>query len=161
MPRGKALDEEIFSPVIEKSGPKESTPSNSLQSTVPMPVEKTVAEEISTPVIEKSTPQESPKLSYRDALKKGSGQDQKTSRTPDHSPRFVSLMPRRKTLAKESHPPATSSRPRKSYEQRKEEYAQARLRILGSRSDQKESPKGSWMKRVRNYIHGTRKKEPP
>ena len=105
-----------------------------------MPMEKTLVEVIPTPVVEKNGPQESPRLSYRDALKKGSGQDQKTSRTPDHSPRFVSLMPRRKTLAKESHPPATSSRPRKSYEQRKEEYAHARLRILGSSERKKEPP---------------------
>ena len=138
-----------------------STPDHSPQLAVPMPMGKTVSEETVTPVVEKNGPQESPRLSYRDALKKRSVQSQETLRTPDYSPRFVTLMPRGKTLAKETHPPATSSRPRKSYEQRKEEYAQARLRILGSSERTKESPKGSWMKRVRNYVHGIRNKEPP
>ena len=138
-----------------------STPNDPPQPAVPMPMGKTVAEEIPTPVIERNSPQESPKLSYSDALKKGSVQSQETSKTPDHSPQFVTLMPKGKTLAKETHPPATSSRPRKSYEQRKEEYAQAILRILGSSERTKESPKGSWMKRVRSYVHGIRNKEPP
>merc|ERR1712020_817265 len=102
-----------------------------------------------------------PNLSYRDSLKKGPVQSQETSKTTDYSPQFVTLMPRGKTLAKETHPPATSSRPRKDYEKRKEEYAQARLRILGSSERTKESPKGSWTKRVRNDVHGIRNKEPP
>ena len=80
---------------------------------------------------------------------------------PNYSPQLVTLIPKGKTLAKETHPPATGSRPWKSYEQRKEEYAQARLRILGSSERMKESPKGSWIKRVRNYVHGTINKEPP
>ena len=138
-----------------------STPEHSPQLAVPMPMGKTVDKETLSPVVEKSGPKESPKLSYRDALKKGSVQSQESSKTPADSPQYVTLMPRGKTLAKETHPPATSSRPRKSYEQRKEEYAQARLRILGSSERTKESPKGSWMKRVRNYVHGIRNKEPP
>ena len=177
MPMGKTLDKETPPPVVEKNVPKElpksenkeavqsqetlSTLDHSPQLAVPMPMGKTVGKETMTPVIEMSKPKESPKLSYRDALKKGSVQSQDTSKTPDYSPQFVTLMPRGKTLAKETHPPATSSRPRKSYEQRKEEYAQARLRILGSSERTKESPKGSWMNRVQNYIHGIRKKEPP
>ena len=153
MPMGKTMDQETPTPVVEKSVPKESpnsenkeavqsqetlsTPDDPPQSTVPIPMEKTVAEENPTPVIEMSKPKESPKLSYRDALKKGSVQSQDTSKTPDYSPQLVTLMPKGKTLRTETLSP------------------------LCGRSSPKESPKGSWMKRVQNYIHGTRKKEPP
>ena len=125
---------------VVKSQETLNTPDHPPQLTVPMPTRKTVSEETVTPVVEKNGLQESPKLSYRDALKKGSVQSQDTSKMSDYPPQFVTLMPRGKTLAKETHPPATSSRPRKSYEQRKEEYAQARLRILGSSERKKEPP---------------------
>ena len=114
-----------------------STPDDPPQLTVPMPMGKTVADETPTPVIERSTPQESPKLSYRDALKKRSVQSQESSKTPADSPQYVTLMPKGKTLRTETQSP------------------------LCGKSSTKESPKGSWMKRVRNYVHGIRKKEPP
>ena len=147
------MDKETPTPIVEKSGLKESpilekkeavqsqetlsTSDDPPQSAIPMPVEKTVSEETVTPVIKRSSPQESPKLSYRDALKKGSVQIQDTSKTPDYSPQLVTLMPKGKTLRTETVSP------------------------LCGRSNPKESPKGSWMKRVRNYVHGIRKKEPP
>ena len=66
---------------------------HSPQLTVPMPMGKTVDKETPTPVMEMNIPQESPKLSYRDALKKGSVQSQETSKTPGCSPQLVTLMP--------------------------------------------------------------------
>ena len=153
MPMGKTVDKETLSPVVEKSGPKESPKlekkevvqsqetlsmsDDPPQSTGPMPMEKTLVKETPTPVMERKIPQESPKLSYRDALKKGSVQSQETSKTADYSPQLVTLMPKGKTLRTETLSP------------------------LCGRSNQEESPKRSWMKRVQSYIHGVRKMEPP
>ena len=114
-----------------------NTPDHSPQLAVPMPMEKTLAEETPRPLIESSNPQESPKLSYRDALMTEPAQGQETLNTPDYSPQLVVLMPKGKTLAKETISPACG------------------------RSSPKESPKGSWIKRMRNYYHGVRNKEPP
>ena len=100
-----------------------------------IPKGKTLAKETLSPVSERSNPKESPKRSYSDALKIGTFQS--LLNTSDYSPQLVTLMLKGKTLAKETHPPACG------------------------RGNQKESPKGSWMKRVRNYVHGIRKKEPP
>ena len=153
MPMGNTVDKETPTPIVEKNGLKESpnlekketvqsqetlsTSDDPPQSTGPMPIEKTLVKETPTPVMERKIPQESPKLSYRDALKKGSVQSQETSKTPDYSPRLVTLMPKGKILRTETLSP------------------------LCGRSNPKESPKGAWIKRVRNYIHGTRNKEPP
>ena len=150
------MDQEIHSPVSESSNPQESpklsdkdalktgtsqsqetvdTPDDSPNLTVSMPMEKTVAKETATPVVEKSTPKESPKRSYSDALKIGTYKS--LSNTPDYSPQLVTLMPNGKTLRTENRSP------------------------LCKKSSPKESPKGSWVKRMRNYYTGVRKKEPP
>ena len=114
-----------------------STPDHSPQLAVPMPTGTALGQGIPSRLSESSSLQESPKLSYRDALMKRPVQSHETSNTPDHSPQLVALMPKGKTLAKETLSP------------------------LCGRSNQKESPKGSWIKRMRNYYHGIRKKEPP
>ena len=96
------------------------------------------------PLSSNNSKKESPREPYRDALKKGTFQSRGTLKTPNHSPQLVTLMPKKKTLVRSnSSPTATSAGLRKGYEQRKEEYAQARLRILGSSERTKESPKGS------------------
>ena len=100
-----------------------------------MPMEKIVAKEPVTPVIERNTPKESPKRSYSDALKIGTVQSPLNK--SDWSPHLVTLMPKGKTLRTETLSPACG------------------------RSKPKESPDGSWIKRVRNYVHGIRNKEPP
>ena len=69
----------------EKSQETLTTPDDPPQLTVPMPMGKIVAEETAMPVIERSSPQESPKLSYSDALKKGSVQSQDTLKTSNYS----------------------------------------------------------------------------
>ena len=55
-----------------------NTPDHSPPLAVPMSMGKTQATETPLPVSERSNPQESPKLSYRDALKKGSVQSQES-----------------------------------------------------------------------------------
>ena len=114
-----------------------NTPDHSPQLAVPMPTGTTRDQGIPSPFSKSGSPQESPKLSYRDALTKKPAQRQEILNMPDSSPQLVVLMPKGKTLAKETLSP------------------------LCGRSNQKESPKGSWIKRMRIYYHGIRKKEPP
>ena len=114
-----------------------NTPDHSPQLAVPMSKGTTLAKETRSPEIEKSNQEEPPKLSYRDALKKSTSQGKETLNTPAYTPQMVVLMPKGKTLAKETLPP------------------------LCKKISPKESPKGSWIKRMRNYYHGVRKKEPP
>ena len=89
------------------------------------------------PLSPNNSKKESPREPYRDALKKGTFQIQETGNTPDDSPQLVVLMPKGKTLAKETLSPA------------------------GGRSNPTRSLKGTWMKRGRSYVYGIIKEEPP